>query len=273
MRICLIAPMTSDLAIPGEMQEVANTFSEAGHMVRITPASRQGLRDAMYAGVFEMAWFAGHSGDEGFGLADGIWKPVDCGRWLAAVGAWSFVANACFSAEHVQTIQQIADVDIVATIAPAGVEDDTAADTALFLARAFVETNSLSQATQRASAGGQIQYRYFPSGRMNGSTQIAADEQVHQDVAALVKVFRGDPITGQPGLVATLNTLASKFDTLATAFDAYRASTEARLDALEKAQRTGGQVQMSPRMASLLMILSVVMIVLMFWVLVRLGGA
>ena len=108
---------------------------------------------------------------------------------------------------------------------------------------------------------------------MNGSTQRAADEQVHQDVAALVKVFRGDPITGQPGLVATLNTLASKFDTLATAFDAYRASTEARLDALEKAQRTGGQVQMSPRMASLLMILSVVMIVLMFWVLVRLGGA
>ncbi|HHY57699.1 MAG TPA: hypothetical protein GYA08_19920 [Chloroflexi bacterium] len=273
MRICLIAPMTSDLAIPGEIQEVANTFSEAGHMVRITPASRQGLRDAMYAGTFEMVWFAGHGGDEGFGLADGVWRPVDCGRWLAAVGAWSFVANACFSAEHVQTIQQIADVDIVATIAPAGVEDDTAADTALYLARALVETNSLAQATQRASAGGQLQYRYFPSGRMNSSAQRAAEEQEHQDVAALVKVFRGDPITGQPGLVATLNTLASKLDTLATAFDAYRASTEARLDALEKAQRTGGQVQMSPRVASLLMFLSVMMIVLMFWVIVRLGGA
>ena len=273
MRICLIAPMTSDLAIPGEIQEVANTFSEAGHMVRITPASRQGLRDAMHAGTFEMIWFAGHGGDEGFGLADGVWRPVDCGRWLAAVGAWSFVANACFSAEHVQTIQQIADVDIVATIAPAGVEDDTAADTALYLARALVETNSLAQATQRASAGGQLQYRYFPSGRMNSSAQRAAEEQEHQDVAALVKVFRGDPITGQPGLVATLNTLASKLDTLATAFDAYRASTEARLDALEKAQRTGGQVQMSPRVASLLMFLSVMMIVLMFWVIVRLGGA
>ena len=273
MRICLIAPMTSDLAIPGEMQEVANTFSEAGHMVRITPASRQGLRDAMYAGTFEMVWFAGHSGDEGFGLADGIWKPVDCGRWLAAVGAWSFVANACFSAEHVQTIQQIANVDIVATIAPAGVEDDTAADTALFLARAFVETNSLSQATQRASAGGQIQYRYFPSGRMNGSTQRAADEQVHQDTAALVRLFRGDPATGQPGLVATLNTLAAKLDVLAAAFDAYRVSTEARLDALEKAQRIGQQVSMSPRMASSLMLVSFLMIVLMFALILRLGGA
>ena len=272
MRICLIAPMTSDLAIPGEIQEVANTFSEAGHMVRITPASRQGLRDAMYAGAFEMVWFAGHSGDEGFGLADGIWKPVDCGRWLAAVGAWSFVANACFSAEHVQTIQQIANVDIVATIAPAGVEDDTAADTALFLARAFVETNSLSQATQRASAGGQIQYRYFPSGRMNG-TQRAADEQVHQDTAALVRLFRGDPATGQPGLVATLNTLAAKLDVLAAAFDAYRVSTEARLDALEKAQRIGQQVSMSPRMASSLMLVSFLMIVLMFALILRLGGA
>jgi len=272
MRICLIAPMTSDLAIPGEMQEVANTFSEAGHMVRITPASRQGLRDAMYAGTFEMIWFAGHGGAEGFALEDGIWRPVDCGRWLAAVGAWSFVANACFSAEHVQTIQQIADVDIVATIAPAGVEDDTAADTALFLARAFVETNSLSQATQRASAGGQIQYRYFPSGRMNG-TQRAADEQAHQDTAALVRLFRGDPLTGQPGLVATLNALAAKLDVLATAFDAYRVSTEARLDALEKAMRVGQQVSMSPRIASALLISSFLLIVLMFWVLVRLGGA
>lgn len=272
MRICLIAPMTSDLAIPGEIQEVANTFSEAGHMVRITPASRQGLRDAMYAGTFEMIWFAGHGGDEGFGLADGIWKPVDCGRWLAAVGAWSFVANACFSAEHVQTIQQIADVDIVATIAPAGVEDTVAAETALYLARALVETNSLAQATQRASAGGQLQYRYFPSGRMNG-TQRAADEQAHQDTAALVRLFRGDPATGQPGLVATLNTLAAKLDVLAAAFDAYRVSTEARLDALEKAQRIGQQVSMSPRMASSLMLVSFLMIVLMFALILRLGGA
>ena len=38
-------------------------------------------------------------------------------------------------------------------------------------------------------------------------------------------------------------------------------------------QRTGGQVQMSQRTASLLMFLSVMMIVLMFWVLIRLGGA
>lgn len=273
MRICLIAPMTSDLAIPAEVQDVANTFSEAGHTVRIAAAARQGLREAMYAGTFQLVWFAGHSGAEGFALADGIWRPVECGRWLVAVGAWSLVVNACFSAEHVMTIQQIADVDIVATIAPAGVEDTVAAETALYLARAFVETNSLAQATQRASAGGQLQYRYFPSGRMTQGTQRAAEEQAHQDVAALVKVFRGDPITGTPGLVATLNALASKLDTLATAFDAYRASTEARLDALEKAQRTGGQVQMSPRMASLLMILSVMMIVLMFWILVRLGGA
>lgn len=272
MRVCLIAPMTSDLAIPVEMQDVANTFSAAGHVVRMTPASRQGLREAMYAGVFELVWFAGHGGADGFELADGVWRPVECGRWLVAVGAWSLVANVCFSAEHVQAIQQIADVDIVATIAPAGVEDAAAAETALYLARAFVESNSLAAATQQASAGGQIQYRYFPSGRMTGSTQRAADEQAHQDVAALVRVFRGDPVSGAPGLMATLNALATKLDTLATAFDAYRASTEARLDALERSQR-GQQVVMSPRTASLLLASSVVMIVLMFWVLIRLGGA
>jgi len=272
MRICLIAPMTSDLAIPAEVQDVANTFSEAGHTVRIAAASRQGMREAMYAGTFELVWFAGHGGAEGFALADGIWRPVECARWLVAVGAWSLVANACFSAEHVMTIQQIADVDIVATIAPAGVEDTVAAETALYLARALVETNSLAQATQRASAGGQLQYRYFSSERMNG-TQRAADEQAHQDTAALVRLFRGDPATGQPGLVATLNTLAAKLDVLTAAFDAYRVSTEARLDALEKAQRIGQQVSMSPRVAISLLIVSFVMIVLMFALILRLGGA
>jgi hypothetical protein len=264
--------MTSELAIPAEMQDVANTFSAAGHVVRITPASRQGLREAMYAGTFEMVWFAGHGGSDGLVLADGVWRPVDCGRWLVAVGAWALVMNACFSAEHVMAIQQVADVDVVATIAVAGVEDDAAAETALYLARAYVESNSLMAATQQASAGGQIQYRFFPSGRMTGSTQRATDEQAHQDVAALVRVFRGDPVSGAPGLMATLNTLATKLDALATAFDAYRVSTEARLDALERAQR-GQQVVMSPRMASLLLGLSVIVITLMFWLLVRLGGA
>lgn len=101
-----------------------------------------------------------------------------------------------------------------------------------------------------------------------------ADEQVHEDVAALVSLFKGDPRTGTPGLVATLNTMAQRMDALSKSFDAYRESTERRLEALERWQRSGGgQVQMSPRIASMLVAMSVILITLMFWLIVRLGGA
>lgn len=275
MRVCLIAPASSDLDIPGEVQDVANTFSEAGHVVRITRAERRDLRDAMRSGEFGLVWFAGHSGPEGFELADGaIWHPIEVGRWLVAVSAWSFVANACFSAEHVMAIQAIADVDVVATIAPDGVTDDVAAETALFLAQAYVDSDDLVKATRIASAGGKLQYRFFPgNGAGMTSTTTRADEQAHEDVAALVQLFKGDPRTGQPGLVATLNTMAQRMDIMSKSFDAYRQSTEARLDALERGQRQGGQVIMSPRVASLLLGMSILLVVLMFWVLVRLGGA
>lgn len=274
MKVCLIAPAASDLDIPTELQDVVNTFSAAAHVIRIADASRRGLREAMYAGTFDMVWFAGHSGAEGFELGDGIWKPAEMGRWLVAIGAWSLVLNSCFSAEHVLMIQQVADVDVVATIAPAGVDDAVAAETALYLARALVESHDLSRATRLASANGQLQYRFFPSGGRDMTSMTRAEEQAHEDVAALVQVFKGDPRTGQPGLVATLNTMAQRMDALSKSFDAYRESTERRLEALERWQRTGGgQVQMSPRIASMLVAMSVILITLMFWLIVRLGGA
>lgn len=273
MKVCLIAPATSDLDIPTELQDVANTFSAAGHTIRIVDASRRGLREAMVAGSYDLVWFAGHSGAEGFELSDGIWKPVEMARWLVAVEAWSLVLNSCFGGEHVLAIQQVADVDVVATIAPAGVEDGAAAETALFLAMALVESHDLSRATRVASANGQLQYRFFPNGGDGMAGQTRADEQAHEDVAALVGLFKGDPRTGTPGLVATLNTMALRMDALSKSFDAYRESTERRLDALERAQRQGGQVQMSPRVATMMLSISVLLVILMFWVIVRLGGA
>jgi hypothetical protein len=272
MRVCLIVPASSDLDVPAELQNVANTFSEAGSVVRITDASRRGLRETLYGGTFDLVWVAGHSSAEGFKLSDGVLTPAELGRWLVAVEAWSLVLNSCFSAEHVVLIQQVVDVDVVATIAPAGVSDDAAAETALYLARALVESHDLARATRLASANGQLQYRFFPSSGRDMASMTRSEDRAYEDLAALVQVFKGDPRTGQPGLVATLNLLATRVDAMTASFDAYRSSTEARLDALERSQRAAKQVSISPRLLSLLMMVSLMLVILMFAVIIRLGG-
>lgn len=273
MRVCVIAPATAELDTPAEVQAVANVFSAARWVVRITEGSRRGLREALFAGRFDLVWFAGHGGPDGFALIDGVWKPAEVGRWLSAVQAWGLIANACFSAEHVMAIQRVADVDVVATIAPDGVADDEAAEAALFLATALVETGDLAQATRAASANGALQYRFFPGGGDSMAVRSADEQAQHDDLAALVGVFKGDPRTGQPGLVATLNALSLRVEAMTAVIEQYQASTNARLDALERAQRLGGQVSMSPRVASLMLGSSLLLIILMFWILVRLGGA
>lgn len=271
MRVCLIALFAPDLAVPAEVGDVANTFSAAGWMVHIADASRRGLRDALEDGPFDLAWFAGHGDGEGLALADGVWRPAECGRWLVAVRAWMFVANACFSAEHVVRIQQIANVDMVATIAPSGVEDGEAVDAALFLARALVESSDLAAATRQASAAGQLQYRFFPCGDSMAQSMRAGDGQAQDDVAALVRAIRGDTFTGTPGLIATVATLVTTVQALTASIDGYRAATDARLAALE--QQREQRVAMSPRALMLMLASAVVLASLMLALIVRLGGA
>jgi hypothetical protein len=271
MRVCLIALFAPDLTVPTEISDVANTFSAAGWTVHIADASRRGLRAALDDGPYDLAWFAGHAGEDGFALSDAVWRPAECGRWLLAVRAWMLVANACFSAEHVLRIQQVANVDVVATIVPSGVEDGDAAETALFLARALVESSNLATATHQASAAGQLQYRFFPGDSMTQSGRATGDGQAQDDVAALVRAIRGDPFTGSPGLIATVATLVITVQALTASIDGYRSATDLRLAALERQREQ--RVAMSPRALLLLLASALVLASLMLALIVRLGGA
>jgi hypothetical protein len=265
MRVCVIASGAGDLPDAAtEIQEVANTLGAAGHAVHLAAATRAGLRTALAASPFDLVWFAGHASAAGLALDDGVWSAVECGRWLAAVRAWSLVLNACFSAEHVVVIQQIADVDVVATIAPAGVEDAAAGDSALFLARALVESDNLAEATRRASANGQLQYRFFPCG--DAMAQSTRPDQAHEDVAALVRAIKGDPFTGTPGLIATVASLVGSVGALTQSIESHRSATDARLRALEDYHER--RVALSPRA----MVLAALMFALIFVLIIRLGG-
>lgn len=263
MRICLIADQGGDLgSVKDELQDVVNTFGAAGHTVHVADANRADIRAALLAGPFDLAWFAGHSNADGFVLSDGTWSPAEVGRWLTATRAWSFVANACFSVEHVLAIQRVAEVDVVATIAPSGVDDSEAASTALYLARALVETNDLQAATRRASANGQLQYRYFSVGRQMRE-QMRNDGYTNEDVAALVRALKGDPFTGTAGLISTVSTLANNVQTLTQTIEAYRRETDIRLSALESSNNR--YISATPHAIVLTSVTTVTIMLLAFW--------
>lgn len=270
MKICFIADQDGNLAaVQDELQDVINTFSGAGHTVHVADANRADIRAALLAGPFDLAWFAGHSSADGFVLSDGTWTPAEVGRWLLATRTWSFVANACFSVEHVLAIQRVADVDVVATISPAGVDDGEAASTALYLARALVETNDLQAATRRASANGQLQYRYFS---VNGREQMREqmrDGYTSEDVAALVRALKGDPFTGTAGLISTVSTLANNVQTLTQTIEAYRRETDIRLSALESSNNR--YISATPHAIVLTSVTTVTIMLLAFWLIVRFG--
>lgn len=63
-------------------------------------------------------------------------------------------------------------------------------------------------------------------------------DTTHEDVAALIRALRGDEFTGSPGLIATVTTLSANVAALAKSIEAYRADTDVRLEALERASRT-----------------------------------
>lgn len=278
MRVCLIVPLASELSIPAEIQAVSNTFSAAGHVVHVAEASRHGLRDALQSSPFDLAWFAGHSGPDGFGLTDGVWRAAEAGRWLVAVRAWMFVANSCESVELVTAIQRIANVDMVAAITPA-LDDAIAAETALYLARSLVETNDLAEATRRASANGYLEYRFYPCGG-SMAEQARAGQAPQDNLTDLVRALRGDPFTGAPGLLATVATLAANVANLTTTvaqlsaqLESNQVSVDARLTALEEQRRADRQTTVSPRMVWWLLALMLLFAVSAISVLLRLGGA
>lgn len=238
MRAVIVAAGDLD-SLPAEVQTVANTLSGAGWTVRLCigpDATRAGLLAAAGEGDVDLAWFGLHSGADGFALSDGVWPPSQLGTWLRNVNACECVLNACYSIDHVEAIQRAADgVGVACTISPAGVDDALAWQVGVHLVRAYVATNDMRTAVQRASGAGSLQYRYVPPGGVvvGGSKRMPAD-RIEEQLQQLLRAVRGEPENGYTGLVQRVTDLQRDLQAMANEQRQWREDTDRRIDALER---------------------------------------
>jgi hypothetical protein len=225
--------------LPGEVQSVANTLSAAGWTVRLcigADATRAGLLAAAGEGDVDLAWFGCHAGADGFALADGVWPPSQLGVWLRNVNACEVVLNACYSIEHVATIQRAADgVGVACTIAPGGVPDAEAWQVAVYLARAYAGTGDMAAAVRQASGAGAIQYRYVPAGGLaiGGGRRMPA-ERIEEQLQLLLRALYGEERNNVPGLVRRVDEIQQTLAVMAAERQQWREETERRLAKLEQ---------------------------------------
>lgn len=239
MRAIIVASGDLD-NLPGEVQSVANTLSAAGWTVRLAigaDASRAGLLAAAGEGDVDLAWFGCHAGADGFALADGVWPPSQLGVWLRNVNACEVVLNACYSIEHVATIQRAADgVGVACTIAPGGVDDALAWQVAVYLARAYAQLGDMAAAVRQASGAGAIQYRYIPAGGLvvgEGRRRMPAD-RIEEQLALLLRALYGEERNNVPGLVRRVDEIQQTLAVMAAERQQWREETERRLAKLEQ---------------------------------------
>lgn len=236
MRAVIVAYAADLPQALSEAQDVANVLQEVGHQVYLVTgpeATVACLTEALDHAPFELAWIITHSGPQGFQLADQVITPAQLGVWLDAAHALDVVLNSCFSAEHVAAIQFAANVDVVATIDPDGVDDRLARSTGGVMARAFAETDDLREACRRASGNGSIPYRFFPAGSYLRATRSTADAELVHTVAQLTAALTGG-LSGQPGLFARLDKLSSDFERYITSNEVWKTDHERRLSSVER---------------------------------------
>lgn len=278
MRAVIVASGNLD-DLPAEVQTVANLLSNSGWTVRLclgSDASRAGLLAAAGEGMAQLCWFGLHSGKEGFELADGVWPPAQVGVWLHNIEACDVVLNACYSLEHVESIQRAANVNVACTIDPDGVDSTLAWQVGVYLIRAYLAKGSLQQAVRQASGLGSLQYRFIPASREQGSRSNMPPDRIEDQLTSLLRAVRGDTENGVPGLVFRMSEMQRQL----TVFTeeqrawreeqrAWREQTEHRLNALESMQRP----VISNRMGTVLTVTVVVAALLILFLLMRWGGA
>jgi hypothetical protein len=222
MNTLILAGEAPDLkSLPKEVQDISNELQKLGQVhIQLEVNSFEDLLSVQSR--YDLVWISTHSGAAGFQFGSLNVKPAQIAQLLSYVGARSLVLNSCFSAEHVMAIQLGANVEVVATIDPAGVDDSLAWVTGVYLARALIEEKgNLSRACRTASANGSLSYRYFPSPSSTlrsagfGDSSSPSTSDTDNTLFRIRKALEGDTLTGQVGLVAMVISLQVNFDKFA----------------------------------------------------------
>lgn len=209
MRSLLIVNLAT-VNMQREGQELANLLGEAGYRVTTlqTNINTMELYRLASKSSIELVWLVSHSAAEGFAFGETTIPPREMGLFLHQAQTVDLVLNACYSAEHVQAIQRLANVNVLAAITQ-NLADIDALTSALYLARSLATGHSLRDAYTQTLSGGS-DYRWFPAPRtvkqpMDNSRDIEQKlDKLEDDVEKILLAIQGNKDFGQVGIIERL---------------------------------------------------------------------
>ena len=242
MQKCLMLASTDLAKMPSEAQEIVNHLNGHGYQVQLLQSEVTSLElyRALQEGPFALVWIASHSEANGFSFEGNVISPVELGQFLQEAQARDLVLNNCFSIEHVNTIQDIANVNIIATLA--AVEDSKAWTSALYLAKSLTRTGNLQAAYRVMLSSGNSLYRWFPALKVAKVEAVVEETRVERtdriarlehSIEQVMRVISGDEFSHATGLLSAVDDLRKSINTHVQSDEQWKRETEIRIRVLE----------------------------------------
>lgn len=276
MKSCLMLTSNDLPNTPSEAQEIINILDRDSYKVHLLQSNVSSLElyRTLERGPFTLVWVACHSGEAGFQFGGTIIAPNELGQFLEEAQAENLVLNSCFSAQHVNIIQEICNVNVVATINPT-VDDSVAWSSALYLASALRRTGSLYEAYRSILSGKGSQYRWFPALRSRKGVMVNDAEpnlqKLEKTLERIAHIMYGDQILHAPGLIQVVDELRNAIKEHIESDEKWKRETEVRMRILE-ASSPGNTIVLTRQTVRLLLTFLIIAIVFLFFVVYLLKG-
>ena len=219
MKILIIAPNLPDL--PNVPDEVASLSNRLDHvLLQGTVTKSEIIGKIEQEGTFEGFWFASHGNDEGVLLSNGaMFSAYDIAAY-ANVAQCEWVAiNTCDSSALVTTIQNLSEVDVIATETE-NIADVEAWQFGRLLAIEYAKSGDIRKAVQSIAPGSTV-HRYYRNERSNMTRQytpptkempklaqpVRTDKTLEDKIDRLVRLVEGDPALKLKGLTELVEDL------------------------------------------------------------------
>lgn len=261
--------------LPAEAQEIVNLLSQNDYKVRLLQSNVTSLElyRTLRDSPFMLVWLASHSGEQGFAFGANIITPTELGQFLVEAKANDLILNSCYSVQHVQVIQNISNVNVLAVL-DKELKDTLAWTSAIYLAQALVRTGELYPAYTRILSGNDSVYRYFPSPKKqmdNSPMESSRLEKVEKTLEWMGRILSGDPYLHAAGLMDTIDVLRETLKQHIEADGNWKRDTEARIKLLETTNPTSNIV-LTRQSFRLTIILFIVVSLLLIYLVYLLKG-
>lgn len=268
MKSCLFVTSLDLPALPAEAQEIVNLLNRYNYTINLLQTSVSSLELYRSLRPYALVWIASHAALDGFHFGQTLITPVELGQFLQEAETTDLVLNSCFSSAHVDTIQQLANCNVLATITEE-IQDALAWTSALYLAQALVKTGSLRDAYNQVLAGRGSAYRYFPALRMQ--RRMEQQTNLEKNIEWMLRVLSGDPHLHSLGLVDGLEAVRLNLEAHIKNHDAWQQNIEVRVKVLE-ASSPGNILVLTRQTVRLLLSFLIVAVIFMFFLIYLLRG-